>query len=441
MNILYLRANFPKLSETFILEEVLALRRRGHEVRVVGAICEFERLHHKVLEERVFELVEYDGRFLGAPAEFDEFIRSRDSRYVNRAFVLRNYFKNPLHVSKFRLLGIFLKQQIKPKSFKGKFTRLRDVLAAARRLNNIWLALYQLRPRPPFVPDVIHCPFSTIHNLAYAKEISDAHGGIPYTVSFRAKDLYTMYETEPQIRRELISSCAKVMTIAKFNRIALAERYPHLDDVPVIHSSIDTEYFSPGKNAEKSRNQVIAVGRLIEKKGFEYLIDSCWRLKKAGTAFRCSIIGEGPWETQLRSRVMERGVSDCVEILGPLIQHEIRSRLDQAEVFVLPCITGEDLNRDILANAIKEAMAMALPVITSDLNGIGELIDDGINGILVRPRDSAELAEKINFIFEHRELGRELGRKARERILEQFSSVGETAKLEAIFMETIAASK
>ena len=435
MKVLYVRANFPKFSETFIVEEIVGLRRRGHEVRVVGAFGELERLHHKIFEERVFDFVEYDGRVVGAPIDFDAFVRSRSRNYVNRKFRAKIFFKNPLHLSRMEVLYDFVKNHVRLDAPRETLRKIKSVFRDARRVNNIWIALHQSRPRKAFIPDVIHCPFATIHNLVYARQISENNGGIPYTVSFRAKDLYAMYDPEPEIRRDLIATCSKVLTIAKFNRIALGERYPHLKDAPVVHSCIDATYFAPSREIAKTKGKIVAVGRLIEKKGFEYLIDACWNLKQTGRAFRCLIIGEGPLQDQLEARVRDRGLTDCVKIMGPLVQGEVKSHLNDAELFALPCITAEDRNRDILPNAIKEAMAMALPVVTFNSNGITELIEHTVDGLLVEPGSVLSLSNVMASLLDDESERVRLGGNARARILAEFHRDGETAKLEAQFCE------
>jgi glycosyltransferase involved in cell wall biosynthesis len=301
--------------------------------------------------------------------------------------------------------------------------------------------MYQCRKKKKFVPDLIHCPFCTIGSLITARRFSGKYGNIPFTVSFRAKDLYSMYNPEPRIRRDLVAACSKVMTIAAVNRAEIKHLYPNIGHVPVVHSCIDPDYFSPTRHLRKKKGLIVSVGRLIEKKGFEYLIEACSLLKNEGHVFSCLIIGEGPLESDLRKLVISKKLENEITVTGPMLQSEVKNALDYAEMFVLPCITGGDKNRDILPNAIKEAMSMALPVITSNINGITEMIDDQINGFLVASKSSRELAEKISLLLVNHKKGRELGINARRKILDSFHMGKELAKLESIFHEVCNNSK
>ena len=107
MNILYIRTNFPKFSETFIFEEILGLKKRGHNVLVISGFCEIERLHPKVIAEQAFDFVEYRADVLGTPRDYDAFLRSRLHQKGRMGLTTRRYYRNPLRLSIFRLLALF----------------------------------------------------------------------------------------------------------------------------------------------------------------------------------------------------------------------------------------------------------------------------------------------------------------------------------------------
>ena len=162
-------------------------------------------------------------------------------------------------------------------------------------------------------------------------------------------------------------------------------------------------------------------GRLVEKKGFEYLIDACKVLADRGTAFECVIGGSGPLEQTLRSQVEELDLRDRITITGEALKQErIPEFMHSGDVYVLPCVWASDNDVDGLPQMLMEAMACGLPAISTRLVGIPDLIIHERTGLLVEPNDAVALAEAISRLGEDHDLASSLARAGREHVLESF---------------------
>jgi colanic acid/amylovoran biosynthesis glycosyltransferase len=166
---------------------------------------------------------------------------------------------------------------------------------------------------------------------------------------------------------------------------------------------------------------IIAVGRLIAKKGFANLIRACGLLADAGKSFRCEIFGEGPLASELCGRIEEFGLQERVQLFGAKPQHEIRQRLAAASVFVLPSVADPDGGMDNLPTVIMEAMAAGLPVVSTAIGGIPEMVIENETGFLVQPGDAVALAGAIEKVINDRSLAQKLGQAGYERAQRFFS--------------------
>lgn len=168
------------------------------------------------------------------------------------------------------------------------------------------------------------------------------------------------------------------------------------EKVVVSRMGVDMQRFSrrplkaPGETLS-----IISVARLTEKKGLHVAIDACRQLKAQGVRFHYRILGLGPWERRLRTLIEQYQLEDVVEMCGFRPGHEVKAMLDEADVFLLPSITGEDGDMEGIPVALMEAMAVGIPVVSTVHSGIPELIDDGKSGWLVAENDAAALASRL----------------------------------------------
>ena len=201
----------------------------------------------------------------------------------------------------------------------------------------------------------------------------------------------------------------------------LRDRFPEsAAKVHRIYNGVDLSRFHPA-DFGSGIPAIISIGRLIEKKGFADLITACRLLKERGREFRCEIIGEGPLESALRSQIARDGLESCVKLIGPQTQSEIALRLAHATIFVLPCTREEGGGMDNLPTVIMEAMAAGLPVISTPLAGVPEMVENDVNGILVPEHDPQAICAAIEHLIANPEQARRFGDRGREIAGEKFS--------------------
>lgn len=237
--------------------------------------------------------------------------------------------------------------------------------------------------------------------------------GTAYSFTAHANDIFAPRQFAIGLDK-LVDSAAAVVTVSDFAVAALKQSFARAaGKIHRVYNGIDVSQFRRATFAGATPS-LISVGRLIEKKGFDDLIDACALLRNQGGQFRCEIIGEGPLETQLRQRIDRHQLASVVQLAGALPQHEIVARLAAASVFVLPSKAEADGGMDNLPTVIMEAMAAALPVVSTRIAGIPEMVETGVSGELVPPNDPAACAAAVRPLIHDREMCRRLGSRGRE---------------------------
>jgi glycosyltransferase involved in cell wall biosynthesis len=174
---------------------------------------------------------------------------------------------------------------------------------------------------------------------------------------------------------------------------------------------------------EPSRVRLLAVGRLVRKKGLDTFVEACALLRDRGLDFEAVIAGErGDHEALVRERVASAGLDDRVTFLGPLTQGGLFEQYQQATVFALPCRVLDDGDRDGIPNVLMEAMACGVPVVTTGISGITELVHDDSNGLIVEPDRPVELADALHRLIKDPGLAKELGQEGRRTIATSFDA-------------------
>lgn len=258
--------------------------------------------------------------------------------------------------------------------------------------------------------------------------------GIGYSFTAHANDIFAPRDFIIGIQR-LIESAEAVVTVSDFAVHGLQGRFP--DAAAKIHrvyNGIAVESFARA-TFEEPLPKIVSVGRLIEKKGFADLIDACAELARRRHMFAAEIIGEGPLEHELRGKIAQCGLANQISLVGPLPQREVAMRLARATMFVLPCRTESGGGMDNLPTVIMEAMAAALPVISTRVAGVPEMIEDQVTGFVVAERDIAAITTAMTKLLDNRELARDFGARGREAALQKFAiakTVGELRQLLAV---------
>jgi glycosyltransferase involved in cell wall biosynthesis len=258
--------------------------------------------------------------------------------------------------------------------------------------------------------------------------------GISYSVTAHANDIFAPKPFEISLGN-LIAEARAVVTVSDFAVQFLREKFPDdAEKLVRIYNGIELEGFRP-TDFSAAPPLILSVGRLIEKKGFSDLIAACRLLRERGLDFRCEIIGEGPLEEQLRREIAAAGLTDFIFLSGPLPQKEVIARLAVGTVFVLPCVTEIGGGMDNLPTVIMEAMAAALPVISTPIGGVPEMVINEESGLLVPEHHPAALADALTRIVSSRELAQSLGRNALDRATRLFDIRKNVAGLRDLLLE------
>ena len=190
---------------------------------------------------------------------------------------------------------------------------------------------------------------------------------------------------------------------------------------------LPTKVWQQPQQSDSEETLIVSVGRLAPEKGHRYLITALNLLKQQGLACRCTFLGEGELEAELRSLVEEYGLS--AQVAFPGFCEDVFSVLLTADVFVLPSL------HESSPNALIEAMAVGMPCIASDVGGIVDLIEDQKNGLRIPPKDPEALASAIHRLLTDSDFATVLGQNARATIQQKFDSTESMRKLEAIYQQ------
>jgi colanic acid/amylovoran biosynthesis glycosyltransferase len=248
------------------------------------------------------------------------------------------------------------------------------------------------------------------------------HRFFPISFSFtaHANDIFAPRDFQIGLDK-LVEAAPLIVTETDYAERFLRERFS--DSADGIHRIYNGLELTPFKRADFSSTppSIVAVGRLIAKKGFVDLLRACRLLMERGKSFRCEIIGEGPLEKELREEIAQLDLQDCVELPGAKPQHEIREHLAAATAFVLPSVIDPDGGMDNLPTVIMEAMAAGLPVVSTSIGGIPEMVIQNETGFLVPPGDVAALGRAIECLLDDMGLARRFGERGFQRASELFS--------------------
>ncbi|HSL47017.1 MAG TPA: glycosyltransferase [Anaerolineales bacterium] len=255
---------------------------------------------------------------------------------------------------------------------------------------------------------------------------------VPYSVTAHADDIFN----EPVLAVEKISEAKFTVTVSEFNRKHLLQQYPGLDakKLHVLHPWIDLNHFKPpAARPENNSFWILSVGRLVENKGHQFLITACHLLHQQGLKLECNIIGRGPLKQELEALIAQYDLQEVVHLLGEQPQSEVRRLLSQSDMFALACTVATSGDRDGMPVAIAEAMAMEIPVISTTIVGIPEMVQPG-TGFLVPEKDAEALAEAIHKIYSLERPARiQMGKSGRAVIAEHFDLHKGVERLAVLF--------
>jgi len=263
---------------------------------------------------------------------------------------------------------------------------------------------------------------------------------LPFSFTAHAKDIYQQKLNPGDLLPTKMHRAAFVVTCTAANKAHLTALCPQNVAIHTVYHGLDTAFFTPSVRSYGS-NQVpviLAVGRLVAKKGFAYLVQACRHLKDQGYTFRCQIVGEADEQADTITQLIhDLQLVDTVS-LHPAVPHEeLRHIYQHSTIFALPCQLVDDGDRDGIPNVLVEAMAMELPVVSTIVTGIPELIEPGVSGLLVPQKDAATLAEALAMLLKSPMLRQQLGKAARAKVCICFEARRNTVALHTLFISCL----
>ncbi len=383
---------YPKLSETFILEEILGLERLGLPLRLYALAPATDAITHPAVARVRAPLVVMPGAGRGLFTDFADF--------ATVALFARRHARL-LAGAPLRYLGALACALGRGRQGVQDFVRAG------------WLAV-QLRD-----DGVQHLHSHFISSPADIAQLVGRLLKLPFSISAHAKDIYLSDAAD--LRRRLHAALFTV-TCTEANRQLLAAAAPTAD-VHRMYHGVDHTLFHPRQRLlATTAPLILSVGRLRAKKGLDTLIDACAVLHARGQHFRCEIVGYGEEHDALQARIRQLGLAAQVHLLGKLAREQVIERYARATVYVQPSRIAADGDRDGIPNVLLEAMAMGLPVVASRVSGNPELVRDGHNGLLVEADEPKALAAAITRLLRQPAWCTQLGCHARTTVTERFDN-------------------
>jgi glycosyltransferase involved in cell wall biosynthesis len=282
--------------------------------------------------------------------------------------------------------------------------------------------------------DVVHTHFATPKTFS-ARYVS-AYYDVPCTVTTHAHDLY---DDPDQVQvAQMLGAFDHIVTISEYNRQYIRKHLTDDSPISVVHAGVRPTKFEPGAHGGPPR--ILTVCRFVEKKGVPYGLDAVAKIVDQFPELEYHLIGSGPMANEIRTQIIEHGLSNTVELLSNVDDDRLRTEYAEASCVLLPAIIAESGDRDGIPVVLMEAMATETPPISTTVSGIPELIDNRESGLLVTPRDVAALADALALLLADPELQQEFGRAGRGKIRRAFDIRTEVAKLEGIFSAVVASS-
>lgn len=378
--IAYLYSRYPVVSQTFCDSEMLALEARGFDLDIASLNPppnafrheRFDQLEAEVLyppPSRVLAklkaLREADGSW---QERFGEMIVRHDREYGS--------------------------------SFKAA-TRARNALYFAELFRKRGIGHVH-----------VHFANRATHTALFLKQWA----GIPFSFTAHAQDFMVDLGSD-ELLRELCREAEFVVGVSDFSSDLLRQACPDsADKIGRVYNGIAMDQFPTAPIGDFGPLRIISIGRLIEFKGFHHLVGACARLKERGIDFHWTLVGEGPWRDRLEAQAREIGLtSDEVTFAGVQSQESVKQLLTGSDVFCLPCIVDSKGASDILPTVITESMACSLPVVSTRLVGVPEMVVPEETGLLVEPGEVGALADALARLANDRDLARRFGRAGRAR--------------------------
>ncbi|MBP2234410.1 glycosyltransferase involved in cell wall biosynthesis [Sinorhizobium kostiense] len=396
---------YPRLSETFIAQELLGLERAGHELVLVALRRPTDRKRHPVHDEIRAE-VHY----------LPEYLHDEPWR------VFRALLRTAPRAGFWRALGPFLRDLRRDRT-RNRVRRFGQalVLVAEWPGDARWLHAH-----------FIHTPASV---TAYASLMA----GVPWTCSAHAKDIWTSSDWELS---EKLGGARWTVTCTRTGFEHLSSLAEEKSRVHLSYHGLDLDRFPVFEGNHSKRDgsdpadpvRIVSVGRAVAKKGYDVLLKAL-SLLPAQLHWRFDHIGAGDLTKELRAMAGNLGIADRVRWDGALDQKDVLARYRESDVFALACRIASDGDRDGLPNVLVEASSQRLACVSTAVSGVPELIEHGRNGVVVPPEDPSALAKALEQLIRDPDLRQRLGSAAEERVRSDFDHHSSVRQLSELFRD------
>jgi glycosyltransferase involved in cell wall biosynthesis len=436
-SVAYVLKGFPVLSETFISSEMYRVEQAGVPLRIFVVKPRDESQHHPVID-----------RIRARPDHLPPTTRISDGsrmrwlltntpRFIpSFARVIR---RNPIGVlaaSKFALSESILTRR----SFLSwpKISYFRDLFLAVALADRVIRA-----------PDIRHLHAHFAHDTTTITWLASMITRLPFSFTAHAKDIYADRLNPRGLLRRKLCAATFVVTCTESNRRHLTAM-SNGTSVHLIYHGLNDDFrrfsrYGKGRGEGDPGLRLLTVGRLVRKKGFDVFVEACGVLDRLGLRFEAAIAGEEDdvgdhfnVGEDLRRRLARLDLDGRVRMLGEIGQRELYAHYERATVFCLPCRVLDDGDRDGIPNVLLEAMSCGVPVVSTPVSGIPELIEDGVNGLLIPPDDPDALAQAVRRLDADRELAGRLGDAGRATVDEKFDGDALARRLASMFERVIA---
>lgn len=381
---------YPRLSESFIAQEIRELERRGLAIRLISLRHPTDTKRHPIHDE------------IQAPVRYlPEYLKDEPRRVARAWRAVR-------HLPGYRRARACWLRDLRRDPTPNRVRRFGQALVMAHELEDDVAWIYA---------HFLHTPASVARYAAMIR-------GLPWSCSAHAKDIWTSPEWE---KREKLADCAWLATCTQANAEHLSALAPDRDRVSLVYHGLDFARF-PAPAGEHSRRDghqaddpavLLSVGRAVEKKGYDILLEALARLPDR-MQWRFVHIGGGEKLAALKRQAAALNLEERISWLGPRSQDEVIAQYRESDLFVLPCRVTANGDRDGLPNVLMEAQSQGLACISTTVSAIPELIIDGETGILVAPENPEALAVALSQEISAPARRRALGDAAQRRVTSEF---------------------
>ena len=393
----YVLKRYPRISETFVVAELVELERQGEQVTVFALSRPEEPFEHAFVNE------------VRAPVVYLPHRPLREPMRVLRALV---------HVWRTSQRGWLSAAAVslRPPRLAG-WRKLLQATVLRQELERAGI-------------DHVHAHFATsaarLANLAWRMD------GPSYSVTAHAKDIYHDAIRRDRLREKL-AHATFVATVSEANSTYLSSLLPGSRPPRVVSNAVDLRRLGAPETNARAPDVVLTVARLIEKKGLADLVVACGILMQRGVPVRLEVAGDGPLRPQLEAAAARLGVAAV--FYGALPNEQVLELYRRATVYCLPCVVASSGDRDGLPTSVLEAMALGVPVVTTSLNGLAEAVVHERTGVVVPGRDPEALADALQRLLGDPELRGRIAHEARGHVEQRFSLERSVELLRSLFPE------